>query len=249
MSDYEKSVMSSMPLAGVFLSGAKFKRVIAKQIPIGNNDIYTCPAGKKALIMSQQSTTKFFNTSVGNIGVTVNIKISGVYRQWAGLSTIGAGAGIVSNHLSMLLLAGESFSLITITNNGLNVFLPVIEFDESSPISRGLILDPAIGANTLYTCPVGKSACALFQSFNMNTSQLVGYNNSATPTNFIMHFVPLGDVIGVEHQSGAVATIGANSLFLAQINPHLEAGDFIDFNSSAAPVGLTMMAIMAEKTV
>ena len=220
---------------GIRLTGVSYPRVSGSNLSTGNNDLYTVPAGKRALI----STMFVYNHSgVGNIVWYPAIKISGTYYRLLTSATTGDTATGSTNVISYIAEAGETLSIVTATNNGANVYCRVAEFDSSCAVYSPKLLALANGDNLIYTVPSGKTAVILDNQLvplmgNGGTA-LMYVNSSGGARNIQWFIVPSGQSTGVNFATTAVAaasdTQRTNTLGIAT----LSAGDFLTINTNAA---------------
>lgn len=131
---------------GVFLLG------------IGNNDLYTVPVGRTAVIGGGALS----NTGlVTDFTAYVEVKHNGTYyRASTSLTLSNNEAATLNTMLNPLVLdAGDTLSANVITTAGGYAVFTIIEFSSSkSAIVPAHIFGTTTGDNTLYTCPVGKTA-------------------------------------------------------------------------------------------
>lgn len=120
---------------------------------IGDNDLYTCPSGKKALI----SRGYFFNTGVASSTVFMTINVSGTYYRITSNATVGANSIQTTLTECIVLNAGEKLGLNS-TTVGVNAWVMVCEFDVNSPLTRQGQINGGTGNTTVYTVPVNRSA-------------------------------------------------------------------------------------------
>lgn len=122
---------------------------------LGNVDLYTVPAGRKAIVIDIMVT----NSTVSTITYYTQVKIGGTYFRTCNATTESA-AGIGHNYAiggtrncsQMVMNAGEIFGINTDVT-GLSVWSNIIEFDSGSPISRASLTTMTAGDNTLFTVP------------------------------------------------------------------------------------------------
>ena len=230
--------VSGLTIGGIVLYGASPKTIWRANFASGDNDIYTVPTGKVAIIPGGARVT---NIGVSAITFYPEIKISGVYYK---LALAGASAAPSSNasvettNSTIVLNAGETWALHT-DNNGANIFLPVIEFDASAPIMRASLLSLSSGNNTLYTVPGGKSAIfppTSLSSFGTSGGRTVYGNFSGVSRTVQIYVVPNGQSVTTSTSiSGGTANTVSDGAYLASNTPQsLSAGDSIVVNTDAA---------------
>lgn len=212
----------------------------------GNNDLYTAPAGRKALVLEYMVT----NSTAGGINHQPSIKISGTYYK-IGISANEPAAGVghnygmgsTKNSQAIVLNPGESFS-VSADAVGLTIWAFIIEFDSTSPLKRADITAWAAGNNTLYTVGAGKT-------LQMGTTSLGGQNSPAVSLNAVAYFnnsganrtmggfyaVPNAGAAGVTNQWAGSNVLVTGQGFTKWFFGGLGAGDFIVINSDANTAG------------
>lgn len=224
--------MTDMPFMGMPLTGAKVIHIFGSNLPIGDNDLYTVPAGKRAFYQVAQD----YNPTGSNITEYMEIKVSGTYYRIQTNATLtGNTGGTLGTAAGIVLEAGETLSVNTATTAGLNIWPLVIEFDNTSNLKTSKLLGLASGANTLYTCPASHS-CTLITSVPGALLGLAGniavVTNGSSPT--LTHYlVPSGGTPGTTNQAGVLATGGATRSSMTAV-PGMSAGDFISVNSTGS---------------
>lgn len=231
---------SGVPAFNVFMNSGgtvplpngKFVRVAGSNLPTGNNDLYTCPANKRAMVLASTA----YNASAGTITVFEQVKISGTYYNLT--QPIGAGTGVItsSGATAYVLEANEILSVNTATTAGLNIWYAVYEFDNTAALKTVKLTSFINGDNTLYTVPAGKTAFII---------DLIGQGNSPSTAGFI-YFQKSGGTINlsvnVVNSGGSPASTNlikpttsinqsTRTLILGSIT--LGAGDFINVNSGS----------------
>lgn len=200
----------------------------------GNQDIYTCPTGKRALCYG----ISMFNTTVGNINVFSEIYVSGTYYQLEGLSVLSGSANTSAFTVFPIVLeAGERLALNT-NATGATLFGNVVEFDNTAILKTYKVLSLSAGDNTIYTVPAGKSAivldayCAL--NINVGTKAFGYFNGSGGSRTLNAFIVQSGGSTGTTNKiiNSTVVTNGAvlsnNFTFCS-----MQAGDFFVVNTDA----------------
>lgn len=223
--------------APVTLPNAKYPAIYGACLNTGNNDLYTVPASRKAVIFPQ---SRAFNASAGSITYYHAIKVSGVYYPLStpGAISAGVGASNPGHILPIILNAGESFSVVTSTTNCLNVRLTAVEFDDTETrLITSRILSLASGNNTLFTVPIGKSAYILANSLALAATPATGLpvsNFSGGSLNYYINQVPSGGSVGTSNQMIAATAIANQTTTTLPGIGTLAAGEFINVNASAA---------------
>lgn len=212
----------------------------------GNNDVYTVPANRAAVV---------FSLTVANFGANnptyfPQFKTGGTYYQIAAGVAVGATPqnAIVVNVTTLFLSAGEILSL-NANATGMSAWFSVIEFDSATTnITRGLITTLSNGNNTLYTVPAGKTSRFMPRIGVATAANLLGgaisiANNSGGALTYICYAVPSGGSTGVtnEFNSASITNLGT-----ALHDGNLSAGDFIVVNTSAGTAGQTAWVVVIE---
>lgn len=233
--------------AGVTLSRATYPNSgIAYNLSIGTTDLYTVPTGRRALVLQMFG----YNTSAGTISVTPKLKVSGTYYALNGAGAVGVAShnalALGMSAVLSLLEPGDTLSVLTATNAGLNLVTQLVEFDSASPLKQGRLIGPSSGDNTLYTCPSGKTATTLPIATSVATVYApIQFTSDASRT-VHANLVPSGN-----SPSGTNQITGATSVFSGQPNNigafsglNLGPGDFISINvdvGNAAQVATVMV--------
>jgi len=176
------------------------------------NDIFTVPSGKQAVIASSRIT------SGASIQLQVNQAGSGVYRTVLPAPATGSGTlppcGFVFEGGDVISLAHSS------TASPVNYSIALIVFDEEidgSGLKTLTVDDLALGQNTIYTCPLGSQAIfpclggltttPQFAVWGGATSCFV-FNGSGANRDYGLHIVPnVGGVPGVPSAANLFTTL------------------------------------------
>ena len=227
------------------LQGAKYKPVSYLNLP-GNTatDVYTCPSGKRALVINES----YYNNS----GITLT-GFSQVYygSTYQKTSLSAANNARQQRTLNYALEAGEKLNVsVTSANAGVNYWAKVIEFDAKVSLETAKLSTFINGDNTLYTCPAGKSAMVLGVTVApfLGGSGRGGFNSRVMYTNFSgagrtvsYNVVNSGDSVASSNAMGGAAVIANNSDTLSNTpcgaTTLLNAGDFISFNTNSNASG------------
>lgn len=223
---------------GPFVNGGKFVNVFSGNIT-GTIDLYTCPSGKRALIMRYVACG---GTSQGNL----KLKVSGTYYT-VNNSTLGGGTAL--NWLPLILEAGEIISVVVTSGSGTNLWLQVLEFGNTASIKTSKTLTLANGNNTIYTVPAGKTAYILDNQ--ATTGMLNGavhyFNNSGGTRTVATYVVPSGGIPGSGNQYNTTQSVSngvGNTAVGRAIS--MKAGDFIVVNIDAGTATQTAWITLVE---
>lgn len=223
------------------MSGLKYVPIVGANLATGDTDLYTVPAGRKALV---ERFARTYNPSVGNITTYRELKVSGTYYRLESNATLTTLTGGTPNFQSDIVLnAGESLSVNAATTSGLNFRGGAWEFDASDTrLATSRILALVSGDNTLYTVPAGKTAWVIFASTTGNNGQVVVSNATGGSLNYYINVVPSGGSAGSTNQLYPATAI-ADQTILQFVGPSmLAAGDFISVNSSGPDAGSHQIA-------
>jgi hypothetical protein len=210
----------------------------------GAVDIYTVPAGKKAMIREFQIA----NPSAAAVSQIHQIKtVGGLYRRIA----VSVNVPLMSASrpsTTFVAEAGEAFAF-TFGTAGLNGYGEILLFPAAFPLKTKWLADVPLAATPLYTVPAGKRALVAINSqFNYPSGNLQGtpvfvVNSTAAPVNCLLHVVPSGEAVGVPTQVYNL-TVAANGQVGVQIPAFLNPGDQIVITAGAA--GLTAWMTVLE---
>lgn len=227
------------PYVGTYLPNAKAIRVNAPNLATGDNDLYTVPAGKRAVV----GGTNIYNNSAGNITTHNQVKISGTYYRVSNDLTITSGNSNQHNQVFMLEV-DDIFSVNSTTTNGLNVDAMVLEFDSTSKLTQGRVTGPSTGNNTLFTCPASHTCIALREAPWVTTGQPFFFTADGSARSVFLMNVPSGQVAGNDYKLSPAFNINANSVNTVNNYISMVAGDFISMNVStgnSAQIGWIIM--------
>jgi hypothetical protein len=229
------------PLGTAAMPNLSLTQIYASNQSTGDHSLFTVPAGKKAVCIAS-----VHNTSVGNIGCTPKMSFDGgvTYIQTNGATTPAANGtsnGITWEYVGA---AGDVFGLTTATNNGANIFGIAYVFDASSVIKTVKLTSFTDGNNTLYTVPAGKKAFTPFGygvllTGSANASAMYAITTGATTVKF--NIVQSGGSVGSTNQvsTASISSIGGPASFIA-----MNAGDFINVNTTAASTSLAWVTVV-----
>ncbi len=238
---------SSLAAFSPFMIGqSKYKAIFGGNLPIGDNDLYTVPTGKKLLLLgAANGFTNAYNPSAGSITYYGEIKVSGIYYRikTSLLLTTGQSATNALIQCPMVLNAGESISVNTTTTAGLNIWASGIEFDaNNSAVVGARILNLSNGNNTLYTTTTGKTGLVigmLLVPIAGSGGSLAISNTSGGSLNYYNNYVPSGSTASSANQIRAASTVlnntvDTNTFAIAGV---FSAGDSLTVNTSGGGAG------------
>lgn len=207
----------------------------------GDTDVYTVPAGKKALVVDLTYTNP---TGSGvTIVCFVEYKSSGVYTIYDQISAAGAVAGTIGTLAllaPMLLVAGESFSINT-NNVGLSVWPTILEFDAAAAIAVSRFTAFASGNNTAFTAPAnGTQFMGNVEGVGAG-SPLKGtlwyFNTSGTSRTLTYNLVPLSGSPANANQILAGFSASNNAILVKNYYGGFKTGDFWNINTDSNASG------------
>lgn len=218
-------------VAGMVLPGAVNKYAFSANLPIGDTDVYTAPAGKRAAV----GGCAVWNSSAGTITWFLEIKISAAYYR-ASINTTTTTLASGNAPISYVLEPGESIAVNTVTTAGLNVGCRVIEFASTLRLYSTKLTAPAVGANTLYTAPSGYNAMVSNATFNpLGANGVVFVCNASGGSRTVnINIVASGGTPTTANQLSPSQTVTNNNCatnFFAGSN--LGSGDFLSVNTDA----------------
>lgn len=212
----------------------------------GDVDIYTCPAGKKALVVEAT-----FTNPTGS-GVTIlsfaEYKVNGVYTKYDFIANnaVAGTIGIAALLIPMLLNAGESFS-VNSNNPGLSLWTYILEFDSSANINIARLNTFIAGDNTLLTVP--SNGIQLYSNVEGVSGgqafkgSLYYFNNTGVSRTLGWNLVPSGGSVGVSNQIKTGASISSPSVNLTTFYGGLKQNDFISLNTDSNAAGQSAFII------
>ena len=239
------SALVANPVGGMptSMSNLKYIPVVGASLATGDNDLYTVPANRQALVAPMSTA---YNASAGNITYYHEIKVAGVYYQISpGLLLATGTRGLNTHETGIILNAGEWLSVNVATTNALNVRFMVYEYDATE--ARFLcarLLSLTNGANTLLTIPASKSAMfPNWQSAAQAPGSIQVFNASGGSLNYSVNAVPSGGSVGSSNQLYPTTAIGNGAQYAFVCAPTLTAGDFLNVTTSAGTAGQVAWAL------
>jgi hypothetical protein len=220
--------------AGTIAPNAAFISSIKTFSSTGNNDLYTCPANKRAIITEM---TVFNGHATNSSTLVPMLKIGGVYYP-AGPSTSIIAQSTGSRSVTYVLEAGEIIAA-NMTQQPFNVVVSIMEFDNTSNLKSAKLTTSTLtsGDNTVYTVPNGKSALVLNNTLTMcsgTQGTFTAGNNSGGNVTYKWNVVPSGGSVGTTNQMSASTTISTGAGSSQTLTGFtIGAGDFISVNLSS----------------
>lgn len=229
-------------IAGLQLINAVYKTGFVGNAGTGNIDLYTAPAGKRALIRGFVAG----NSTGGSLNATPQVKISATYYNLGALIAVGA-TGFNSASVGFVLEPGESFAVLT-SGTGLNLWATIIEYDSATPLFSARLTSFSTGDNTLYTVTTGKSAQTLTQATNaLNLAgQIMYWNNSGGARTYSIYSVANGGSKGSTNQLVFGASLANATTIISNLFSNISSGDFIVINVDAGTATQFAFMTVAE---
>jgi hypothetical protein len=224
------------------LTNPVWRSAFIANAPAGDNDLYTCPVNRRAIVVYFSS----LNLTGAGVVIHPRFKNGGTYYR--------AGTNVTNNANSMSfgflaqsypLEAGETFTVNTAAL-GLNLAARIVEFDATHPYKAVRLFSPGAGDSIVYQCPAGKRA-VIGGNSTTNPVTLGGawlaHDLGVTRTAKFFHALaatPVGGgnpALGADRQvsitlAAATATASGTSLLIV-----LEAGEKLVVNCDAAIAG------------
>lgn len=219
--------------------GGEFMRAVGSALAVGDNDIYTVPAGKSFFV----SSINIFNGSGGTNTIYATVKVSGTYYRISSSSTLATNSS-ASPYTNMIFSAGDVLA-INCTATDANCFISGILFDDTSNFKGARLLGLSTGDNTLYTCPSGKVAYLIGSSIIDGAGAMPFINGSGGSISVYYNLVPSAGSPTTSNKM-ASASVAANTRVAISNSITLTAGDYINFNVSSGNTGHTLWAKFIE---
>jgi hypothetical protein len=231
------------PNGGLNLPGFKLISAFQKGISIGTTDLYTAPAGKRAIVFPCYGANA--NTAATNVSMTPKIKTGGNYFFMGQTVSIAQGVAMTppNKNGTFILEPGESASVVVATS-AVNTFgYPIIEYDNTVALKTSRVTSIASGNNTIYTCPSNTLAFVLDINGQMamgtQGGQLYYTNNSGGIVTINWFMVNSGGATGAGNNvSGSnVISNGTFNTAAGLVGLSMSAGDTIVISTNSATAG------------
>lgn len=213
---------------GPLVRGAKFVNAFPGNTS-ETDDIYTCPAGKKALI------TQVMGISSPIMTGGLQLKISGNYYNFTAPNTIWGN--VSTNSFGIVINPGEGLSFTVNSNPGGNLWARIMEMDISTPIYTARLLSLAAGDNTIFTVGAGKTAITLdtLGGAYVNGSGGIYKNFSGASRSIKVYHVPNGGSSGTANQYFQnTAVANSSGVVVPSVPSSMNSGDSIVINTDAS---------------
>jgi hypothetical protein len=218
--------------AGITFTG-KYVRAKGGALASGDNTIYTCPAGKRAMIMQGV----YWNKTVGSINAYPTLTSGATtYRLTTNTSVSNAQSATMATPFVIILEAGESIGVNASAAN-LAAFFRVIEYANTVPIFTAKLTTLVAGNNTVYTCPASTSAATLDTNLSTQAAGRAKYLNATGGTTPVVKWtsVTSGGSPSDDNQVSTQTTNPADATVTDIIFPAtLQSGDYISVTSGVS---------------
>lgn len=222
----------TIPVLGLGLPGAKAVPLFYKGAVVGNHDLYTVPAGKRAWI---NGPLGYYNSGASGIGITAGVVISATFWKLTGSVFANANTGAWLPAQSFILDAGQTVRVVYDSALQAAVYGGVIEFDNTATMKTAAKFGFGAATNNLiYTCPAGYTALIFNQFGGLDSPGMQLQSVDANVTNHIK-YVPSGDTISAQHQVSITEFVSPRNTASQMMLPGcMAAGDSIYLYSDVA---------------
>lgn len=185
----------------------------------GTTDIYTVPAGRRALVGGIQIR----NTSGSSVTWFTKIGIGGNYYRNLVNSSTAANTTSTST-TSAFLDSGDTYAIET-NNTGLSAFIPIIEFDDTSPLKMSTVITTGAGNNTLLTAPAGNGfyISSMTKNFRDEHGSVFMMNPAGSNSTYNAYLVPPAGSPGTSNLI-FTQTLNAGASTGLSLAPHIPSG-------------------------
>lgn len=217
---------------------------------VGDNDIYLCPTGKRAILL----TSNLRNPTLGTITYKTQFKRSGTYYEvpvsgTALSSTIASNALVINQFIFTILEAGEYFSF-NVSATGMHTWTRVLEVPDTAPIKTARLFSIPNTDTALYTCPANHIAYPMGITLGSMITMAPSLTcvNKAGGARVLGIYGPVADSLVsdatniIASASIADQTIGSSSPGQA-VPPILRAGQSIVVKADSAGAGYILMPV------
>lgn len=229
--------------AAVTAAGCYMTNVYAPNLPSGDNDIFTPPAGKIAIpIGIVKSTT---NLTSGN--AFDRLKTNSVYYTLRSATILVTNAIGTGANASFVFQENETYAVNT-AQTGANVIASFLVAPTDYPFKCAKLIPLPSGTSTLYTVPAGKMITGPQIAGGNNLIQQIYTNHSGSNRTIQIYIVPSGGSVGSTTlmQTSTVATATVLTITLLG---HLEAGDSVVVTTDGSGANESMWFSFVETDV
>lgn len=220
-------------------------KIVSAAIVIGNNDVYTVPAGYKAVIVQGV----FNNNTAGVFAHYLAVKRSSVYtRISANSNTVANQPSAFSLAYTFVFLPGDIIAVNSAAVAG-RVHFKIALIPDNVPINSYLVTTVSSSDTVLYTVPPGKRAKIIaYSASNLNNTNygnvFIG-NLTGGGVTFNLSYIPNGQTKDSTHLILSI-TIGTGTVGAPNIVDLMEAGDSLVMSTSPTNPGSWWLLTVIE---
>lgn len=224
----------TMLSGAVSLPAVKYPRANVNNGSSGNNDLYTVPSNRRALVLFSSLRSQSASTAT----IIQNWKISGTYYPtlFSAISlTTGAYLGDTSDG-GFVMEAGESISFNS-NQASINFFTQIVEFDNTANLKTVKTIGSTNGDQTIYTVPSGKSAIIVSgngQPLGAGNQGFFVSNNSGGSISSNIYLVPNGSSKGTGNLYKGSFSTSTGLCTRVNSGAILSSGDFVVWNCNTS---------------
>ena len=197
----------------------------------GDNDIWTVPAGYRALGLSGLLGT----TNTAGSTVYTEVKTNALYLKLTSTSSITTNSSASMSFGAYVYDEGETFA-INATTAGVNAWACLRVWPTNINVKSIKFLNPTAAAtNLFYTCPANSRAGPVNGSYNGTTLTLNFRNLTSGAVKFSYYLVPAGSPLDSTTRFISVRSEASGNLLGTSV-PQLYAGDSIYFDTDSSDV-------------
>jgi hypothetical protein len=212
------------------------KNVMSGALPVGDNDVYTCPASKRCYFDGGFVTNA--NGAAGSVTWYLEHKIASTYYRLSTNNTLGdATYANISPLAPLVLEAAEKIAFNTTTSTGLKVFLRVFEMANTVFMKTLWVHGTTTGDNLIYTAPAG-GAIGLGQVLGAGAT-IVAFVSDAGGTR--TYKCKINDVQVVNSTTSAASSASGLGCL-----GYLQSGDTVKMNVDTGAAGMTLWVSVIE---
>lgn len=236
---YLPNIQSAVPITNL----SSYERasevfVQSATLAVGNNDLYTVPAGKKAIPIF----TQVANLTAGNITAYGMLKRSATYYRVTANQTVNANQANLNCFMNNFVYEPGDTIAINATAVNLRAVLRILLVPSNHPLRTVTMFNLALGDNSFYTVPPTVKKAYILPASQSATQNLFspGYvyysNSSGAAVTCGVFFMPNGQVKGSTFQqySVSIANLLVNGFSLPN---YVTTGDFVVINLSSGTAG------------
>ena len=221
---------------GAPLPNVKYVSGYANLTSTGATSLYTVPSNRRAAILG----CSFYNNSGSSSTVQITVNVAGAGTLYPLTVTSAPGNSTASEKAVNAIYVGEATDQfeVSTTQQPVNVWCRIIEFDTTSPLKTVKITSFAASDNTVYTVPANKTAVPVWFAENGQSMLPATYSNiSGGAITVHGNFVPSGSSPGSTNQYTVGASTNSGSVSSFNTPPTMNTGDFFSINSGSSNSG------------